>query len=104
VTSIIEDLKSRINAAYLDNESLADEAAVVAADVTEVLSEAAAIGLELNQAKFELYVLDNPEALAEIYHLLPGIQTLEPSELHLLGAPLTVEALPAGDLPTDYRS
>jgi len=41
-------------------------------------------------------VLNNPdpEALAEIVRLLPGIQILESSELELLGAPLTAEVLP----------
>jgi len=94
---IIADLKSHLNAAYLDDESLADEAAVVATDVKVILAKSSAIGLQLNPAKCELYVLDNPdsEGVAEIERLLPGIQTLKSSELELLGAPLTVDALPA---------
>jgi len=94
---IIADLKFQLNAAYLDDESIADEAAVVPADIQEVLSRSSAIGLKLNPAKCELYVLDNTdrESLAQIESLLPGSQTLESRELELLGAPLTDETLSA---------
>jgi len=82
---------------YLDDSTLASDASVVVADLKVVLASSAAIGLELNPAKCELLVMDEPDsdAVAEIARLLPGIKFLEPCDAELLGAPLTDEALPA---------
>jgi hypothetical protein len=93
---IIQDLTSTLNAAFLDDESLGDAASVVASDLEKVLIRSAAIGLELNPTKCELYVMEeqDTEGVAKICRLLPGVKILEGRDCELLGAPLTNDALP----------
>ena len=97
IQPIIGKLRSKLNAAYLDDESLGGGAATVAADIAEVKSSSESIGLILNPKKCALLVMNEPNvaAIDEICRLLPGLRILTPGDCELLGAPLTDEALPA---------
>jgi hypothetical protein len=65
-------------------------------DLEEVIRGSAEIGLHLNPTKCEVFVMDedDQESLDRIAELLPGVKFLDRSECHLLGAPITDEALP----------
>ena len=96
IQPMIESLSSTLNAHYLDDGTLGDKADVVADDIAQIKQRSAEIGLKLNPAKCELFLIgeQDPAVMKSISLLLPGAKITSAEDLELLGAPITDEALP----------
>lgn len=95
VNKMVRRLRSMLNAWYQDDGTLGGTAKAVFNDVQEVISRSEDVGMKLNRSKCEIIVKNGSDAasLEALQSLLPGAKILMPSECHLLGAPLTSEAL-----------
>jgi hypothetical protein len=93
---LVTRLQSKFNAWFLDDGTLGGAGPDVVLDLEAILEAASDTGLSLNPSKCEVFVIGHPpeEILSAISSLLPGITVLGRGELKLLGAPLSIEALP----------
>ena len=95
INKLVCNLKCRLNAWYLDDGGLGGSAKSILRDTEEIIRGGEEIGLRLNPNKCELIIVDgsDQESVQAIFDLLPGVKILKPGECHLLGAPITEEAL-----------
>jgi len=91
-------LKFDYKTGYLDDVSVGGEGQTVVQDLETTMSSSAEIGMSLNPAKCELFVIgEDVETIAavnSICDLLPGINIISADKLELLGSPLTHDAIP----------
>ena len=95
---LIRDLSSVFNVWYLDDGTLGGIPQSITKDLELILHRSSQLGLNLNLSKCELYVSGaDPSFISgvinQLHLLAPGIWILDPSEVMLLGSPLTMEAL-----------
>ena len=97
---LIRDLSSVFNLWYLNDGILGGTLQSITEDLKAVLHKSTLLGLNLYLSKCELYVSGADTRLSvvsgvvnQLYLLAPGIRMLDPSEVMLLGSPLTTEAL-----------
>jgi hypothetical protein len=99
IHSLVQSFKSPCNSWYLDDGTFYGPGSVVEQDLVRLQAASSEIGLQLNPAKCELYVMGEKEedldAGIRIDSLLPGVKILRAADCMLLGAPLTDEALPS---------
>ena len=86
-------LKAPLNVWYLDDATISGPAETVAEDLKTLCTELPKLGLELNRSKCELTFTGHVPAEVEnvtntISTVLPGIKTIQPECLTLLGSPL----------------
>ena len=90
-------MQSPLNVPYLDDGTIGGPAEL-AADLATLATALSAIGLELNPEKCEVFSAGPappPRVLALLRATLPGLEETQPSDLSLLGSPLTEAALHA---------
>ncbi|GAU97086.1 hypothetical protein RvY_08441 [Ramazzottius varieornatus] len=97
--SLSKSLTSPFNLWYLDDATLGGTLEQVSADLQTVISAGAALGLQLNMSKCEVFafgetVRERTPAIAKMKVQCPGILLPESHSLTLLGAPLFPEAIP----------
>ena len=81
----------------MDDGTIGGPAELVAADLAALAAALPGIGLELNTKKCEVVLAGPappPQVLATLRATLPQLQETQPSDLSLLGSPLTDVALP----------
>ena len=94
---VIRTMISPLNVWYLDDGTIGGPAELVAADLAALAAALPGIGLELNTKKCEVVFAGPappPQILATLRATLPQLQETQPSDLSLLGSPLTDVALP----------
>ena len=94
---VIRTMISPLNVWYLDDGTIGGPAELVAADMAALAAALPGIGLELNTKKCEVVLAGPappPQVLATLRATLPQLQETQPSDLSLLGSPLTDVALP----------
>ena len=70
------------------------------ANTQQIIPELARRGLEVNDAKFELIVMnsrseaDTTRISSQFRNVLPGVRVLQDQDQILLGAPLSLDAIP----------
>jgi hypothetical protein len=96
IDKLVKSLQSPLNAWFLDDGGLGGPGNLVHSDLQKVIAASEELGLILNGEKCELRVIGNcaPNYIEDICRLLPGIKILNAPDCELLGAPLTLEALP----------
>jgi hypothetical protein len=97
IHDLVKSLKSHLNIWYADDGTLGGPGRFVLADLKTIQDASAELGLHLNPAKCELWVIgvDEQVVVDSISELLPGIRIRALEDCMLLGAPLTPEAIPS---------
>ena len=98
IDPVIRAMRSPLNVWYLDDGTIGGPAELVASDLAALAKALPAVGLELNTKKCELVLAGPappPPLLASLRSTLPDLKETQPSDLALLGSPLTEAALPA---------
>ena len=98
IDNLVRSLDLELNVWYLDDGTLGDSPEKVNACVQELIVAFREVGLEFNQSKCELLILDHTEEerlrTEELFReSVPGIKIIPLSESSLLGAPLTEEGV-----------
>ena len=86
-----------LSSVFLDNGTLDGTLQSITEDLELILHRYSQLGLNLNLSKYELYVSGaDPSFISgvinQLHLLTSGIWILDPSEIMLLGSPLTMEA------------
>ena len=99
VDEVARTVESEFNVWYLDDATLGDTPEKVLQDVQRLINRLQAIGLEVNDRKCELTILDHSPQ--ESVHtesrfrlVLPNVRIVPISQCTLLGAPLSEEGIP----------
>lgn len=80
-------LKSNIDEWYLDDGSIGGNFdSVIDSDIKTIISASAEVVLKLNLNDMEI---------TELNRVIPGIMVPSPKDFYLLGAPLTLDGVPA---------
>lgn len=91
IQPIIEELKSELNVWFLDDGTIAGNMETVLNDLKIIKEKFAAIGLEVNTNKCEIFQLNKNENVFKSFsEIMPGIRLVE--DLTLLGAPIVLSA------------
>ncbi|XP_055351591.1 uncharacterized protein LOC129597910 [Paramacrobiotus metropolitanus] len=95
---LVSSLNTELNAWFLDDGTMGGAPATVADCFSRITERARAIGLQVNEAKCELFVfggtLDSQRNVtAEFIDRFPRLRILSASTLSLLGAPVLDEAI-----------
>ncbi len=92
----MKSLQSPLNAWFLEDGGLGGPENLVHSDLQKVFAASQELELTLNCGERERRIIGNcdPKYIADISLLLPGIKIMTALDCELLGAPLTLEALP----------
>ncbi|GAV04658.1 hypothetical protein RvY_14912 [Ramazzottius varieornatus] len=98
--NLTKSLQSPFNLWYLDDATLGGDLEQVCEDLRTVVRAGAALGLELNLGKCEVFAFGGTDrecatAIAKVQIHCPGILLPQRSNLTLLGVPLFNEAIPS---------
>jgi hypothetical protein len=97
IQPIIATLTSALNMWYLDDGTLGGDPHTVLHDFNQIITLSEKIGLELNFEKCELAILgpqsNNTQIFNSFNELAPGISTISPNNIELLGAPLHINSI-----------
>ena len=111
VDTCARNLQSPLNIWYLDDATIGGPVSDVVADLRLISKALPDLGLQLNAAKCEVAVLDDPgreqhaSAIREVKSILPEVSETPLTRLRLLGSPLHEEGLPdATDMVLDTIS
>ena len=86
IFSLGQRLTSVLSILYLDDISIGDPCDNITEDL-EAIMEASSLGLALNTQKSEI-ITDSPSSRNCLLTVLPGAQTVDPSQASLLGSPI----------------
>ena len=94
----IRQLGSEFNAWYLDDGTLADSADIVLSDFLYLIRSKDKLGLEINDSKCELTILEqdpilHQEIVNRFRTAAPNIRIVAETDLELLGSPLGSESM-----------
>lgn len=93
IQPIVNNVRSELNAWYLDDGTIADYYKTVLEDFKVIIKEAEALGLKINPDKCELFFVsdfDN-DIVNEFNAVSPGIRITEKKDLEILGVPIFEE-------------
>ena len=98
VDSVSRNIKSELNVWFLDDATVGGPIDDVLADLTTITAELARRGLEINDAKCELVLInhhgeDIPRTSDQFRGVLPNVRVLGEEDQVLLGAPLSAAAI-----------
>jgi hypothetical protein len=98
VDAVSRTMSSELNVWYLDDATFGGPVEQVLADCQTIQGELARAGLEVNDAKCELFLLNHhgreeeQQAEEQFRNILPGVRVLREDQQALLGSPLTQAA------------
>jgi hypothetical protein len=98
IDKLVRKVDTEFNVWYLDDGTIGDEPEKVLSCVQELLDDLREVGLEVNQKKCELIILNHSREeklhTMELFRgLLPELRFKQASESNLLGAPLSEEGI-----------
>ena len=99
IDRLTREVETEFNVWYLDDGTLGDSPDKVILCVRKLVEDLREVGLEVNQRKCELIILNHPreeanQTLDMFRDLFPQIKVIPASESFLLGASLSVEGTP----------
>ena len=98
IMNLIKSCESELNIWYLDDATLAGDLDTVISDYQKILQVVDSLGLSVNPAKCELYLIKPTTIECKNAHktfcdLTEGVRLIKDDELTLLGAPILPEAI-----------
>ena len=98
IDSLVRRVDSELNVWYLDDGTIGDCPEKVISCVERLIGDLREVGLEINQRRCELVILNHtrPEAIRTedlFRRVLPGLKIVPAAEACLLGTPLSEEGL-----------
>lgn len=96
IQPIITNVQSKMNEWYLDDGSIGDSIDTVINDIKKIKTLSDEVGLQLNPSKCEVLRIKplSDKEFEKLNEIIPGIVVPSTEEFCLLGAPLTVDAIP----------